>query len=234
MKWMETDRATAQRLFEAFGRKEQLQPSTLTPDYAQLRQAVVAALPALPDRKTGRGLYDVEVGLALYGVLAARGFALRQASSDGFWRHLSLEVLPDVVAARWEERQHTRFWSERSRIWLRAVWWFVHLSWQGNVQDTRDILAGVTTDDMVQLVERPGRQGVRIGLYRAIMRARSARRAQKAGTERFRELMTLNTMKVVMTEPELHENGVDGYVASLYEVLASGDRAARRRTAASR
>lgn len=231
MRWMEIDRGTAQRLFDGLEGEGRFIPGTLTPDYAEIREALLSALPAA---RTERGRYDVEAGLALYQILGARGFGLRQASSDGFWRHLSLVVLPDVVAARWGDHQPERFWLSRSRIWLRAVWWFIHLSWQGNVQETRDTLAGVTTDHIVQLVERPGRQGFRIGLYRAIMRASGDRRASRTGTERFRELMALNTMKSVMMEPELHEHGVDGYVAGLYEVLASGDRTTRRRTASAR
>jgi hypothetical protein len=234
MKWMEFDRVTAQRRFSEMEATGQFKSGTLTTDYAQIRQEVESSLAVLAATKTARGRYDVEAGLALYRVLASRGFGLRQASADGFWRHLSLDVLPDVVAARWEDHQPTRFWSSRSRIWLRVVWWFIHLSWQGNEQGTRDVLAGITTDDMVQLVERPGRHGFRIELCRAIMRARSVRKTHSAGSERFRELMTLNTVKVVMTEPELHEKGFDGYVAGLYSVLASGDRTARRRAAAAR
>lgn len=234
MKWMETDRVSAQRRFAAMEKAGRFEPSMLTPDYARIRQALLSALPTLSGTKTARGGYDVEAGLALYAVLASCGFGLRQASADGFWRHLSLEVLPDVVAARWEERQPARFWAMRSRIWLRAVWWFIHLSWQGSERETRRILTGITTDDMVQLVERPGRHGFRIGLYRAIMRASGVRRAHRDGTERFRELMTLNTVKVVMTEPELHEKGLDGYVASLYDGLAAGARTARRRAGTAR
>jgi hypothetical protein len=234
MKWMEYDRVTAQRRFAALEETGQFEPATLTPDYGKIRQALLSSLPAPPATKTARGRHDVEVGLVLYRLLTDHGFGLRQASADGFWRHLSLEVLPDVVAARWEDHQPARFWSSRSRIWLRAVWWFIHLSWQGTEKDTRDVLNGITTDDIVQLVERPGRHGFRIELYRAIMRARSIRRAREAGTERFRELMTLNTMKVVVTEPELHENGPDGYVTGLYGVIASGDRTARRRAASAR
>jgi hypothetical protein len=234
MKWMEFDRVTAQRRFAEMEATGQFKPGTLTTDYAQIRQELESSLAVLAATKIARGRYDVEAGLALYRALESRGFGLRQASADGFWRHLSLDVLPDVVAARWEDHQPTRFWSSRSRIWLRVVWWFIHLSWQGNEQDTRDVLGGVTTDDMVQLVERPGRYGFRIELCRAIMRARSVRRAHSAGSERFRELMTFNTVKVVMMEPELHEKGLDGYVAGLYSVLTSGDRAARRRAAATR
>ena len=234
MKWMETDRAAAQQRFAAMEVAGQFGPGTLLPDYAQIRHEMLAALPPPPASRTARGRYDVEAGLALYRILDCRGFTRRQAASDGFWRHLSLEVLPDLVAARWEDYQPARFWSSRSRIWLRAVWWFVHLSWQGNEQDTRVILDGITTDDMVQLVERPGRHGFRIGLCRAIMRARALRRAREAGSERFREIMTLNTVKAVMTEPELHEKGLDGYVAGLYAVLSSSERSAKRRAASAR
>jgi hypothetical protein len=233
MKWMETDLVAARRRFAEMQAGGEFVPGALEPGYGQLRQELLSAFPVLTT-KTAKGRYDVEAGLALYRILGKRGFSLRQASSDGFWRHLSLEVLPDVVAARWDEQPSARFWSARSRIWLRVLWWFVHLSWQGKEQDTRDILDGITTDDMVQLVERPGRHGFRIDLCRALMRGRGARRAQASGTERFRELMVLNTVTVVMTEPELHEKGPDGYVAGLYAALASRDRSAGRRAASAR
>jgi hypothetical protein len=221
--WLELNTVAAQRCFAELQGARRFAPSALRSDYARLRQELLAAIPTFSSDESSKGSYDIEVGLALYRLLGRLGFEQRTASSLGVWRHLSLAVVPDLVETRWPDRQQARFWSHRSRIWLRTVWWFVHLSWQTNEETTRAALHGVTTDDIVQLVERPGRQGYRVDLYRAMIRARSQR---DAGEERFRELMVLNTARAVMTEPALHDSGLEGYVQNLYNQI---DKTGRRK-----
>ncbi|WPP01159.1 hypothetical protein SFA35_07315 [Pseudomonas sp. HR96] len=165
------------------------------------------------DTASGPGAYDIRVGLALYQVLADAGISIRTAADDGWWRFLSLRVLPDLVKSRWDGAPPVRFWKGRSRIWLRAMWWTVHLTWQGNQENTRRVLESVTTDTVVQLVERPGKGGFRIELTRLIF---SMRQHRKPSQDQFRAIMKLNTAQIVLKEPAFCDGGLHGYVDALF------------------
>ncbi len=95
----------------------------------------------------------------------------------------------------------------------------VYLSyWQGSVEATREVLKDNSTDEILQLVDRCGRGGYRVGLYRELMKKNSeldvVLRRQK---QVFRKMMVLNTARVQVLEPELTPGGNRGYVDSLSE-----------------
>jgi hypothetical protein len=213
MKWSTLNPVLARRRYGEMAADRSFAAAELTAEYASLREQLLEAIPHFDTRNdAGVSRYDVAAGLALYRILGAAGLDVRTAADDGVWRFLSLKVVPDLVAGRWAQLQEERFWRGRSRIWLRAVWWLVHLAWQGSEEKTRAVLADVTADTIVQLVERPGRGGFRIELTRALFRERSRRKLSQTG---FRALMKLNTARVVVTEPSFCEGGVDGYVGEL-------------------
>lgn len=174
------------------------------------------------DSEFGGYLADLECGLALYSILPPERITLRQAADDGVWRHLSLETLPDLVHARWGDRP-VHYWKLGRRIWLKTLWWYIHLSWQGSGERTRAVLSGLTTDEIIQLVERPG-NGYRTSLSREIMRRLKEARSNGAGREIFRTAMKLNTALLVSTEPEFAENGTEGYVRMLFDMALSQGR----------
>ncbi|MNE66208.1 hypothetical protein D3C80_1617430 [compost metagenome] len=74
----------------------------------------------------------------------------------------------------------------------------------------------MSTDDVVQIVERPGRSGFRVELYREMVRAAAAR---PIGQRKIRQLMKLNTATSLMVEPVGFEGGVRSYVKSLYQQI---------------
>ena len=91
-----------------------------------------------------------------------------------------------------------------------------HLSWQGDEESTREILKDNSTDEILQLVDRCGRDGYRVDLYREIMK----QYAEMDVTERrkdqvFRKMMVLNTAKVQVIEPALVDGGEIKYVDDL-------------------
>lgn len=203
----------ARQLFGELASSEKISPPELTSDYRRLRDLLLAGFPSLVGVSgQGVGSYDTSAGLFLYRTLATEGFNVRTAADDGVWRHLSLCVLPDRVEQRWPHRPEERFWRSRSRIWLRSIWWLTHLAWQGSESSTRAALAGVTTDMVVQLIERPGRGGFRVDLARSLFRERSLYRL---GQDDFRALMKLNTARVMVVAPEFSLGGIDGYVSRL-------------------
>lgn len=219
MMWSKVNPATAGRHFEEMCSANSFAPADLTPEYRHLREELLRTLrPFGMDGGQGIAEYDVAVGLALYRVLGAAGFTVRNAADDGVWRHLSLNVFPDLVAGRWPHMPEKRFWRSRSRIWLRVVWWLTHLAWQGSETQTRSVLSDVTTDTIVQLIERPGRAGFRIELARALFHERGIREFSQ---NEFRALMKLNTARVLLLEPYLVEGGVSGYAKELYMTISA-------------
>lgn len=217
MKWSTLNATLARRRHEDMTDAGQFVAAGLTADYAILRERLVESIPPF-DSDTGAGSYDVATGLALYRILGEAGMDVRTAADDGVWRFLSLGVIPEIVHARWPASPADRFWRSRSRIWLRAVWWLIHLAWQETEEQTRAVLTDVTTDTIVQLVERPGRGGFRIELARALFRERSRRRLSQ---EEFRALMKLNTARVIVTEPWFCDGGIQGYVRELHDYVVS-------------
>lgn len=217
MKWSPLNATLAQRRHEEMAATGSFDPTGLTSEYTLLRNRLLHAIPRF-ERGAGAGEYDVAAGLALYRVLAEAGMDVRTAADDGVWRFLSVRVVPELIEARWPGAPAERFWRGRSRIWLRVIWWLVHLTWQGGEEQTRAVLANATTDTIVQLVERPGRGGFRVELTRALFRERSSR---GLGQDSFRALMKLNTARVLVTEPWFCEGGIAGYVRGLHDYVAS-------------
>ncbi|WP_143082997.1 hypothetical protein [Salibacterium qingdaonense] len=162
---------------------------------------------------------DMEFGLQLYDYLnSSSDFTLRTASSNDFWRYLSIKVIPDIVYIR-SGLKSDYFYRTTRRIWLRKIWWYVHLSWQGDLETTRDTLWNNSTDEIVQLVERSGPNGYRVKLTRELMKMYgSLDDTQKTrSNSMFRSIMKLNTVKVRSIEPELHPKGEEAYARELFE-----------------
>lgn len=206
----------SQRYFEEMLKDDLFKPE-ISKEMDEVRRKLLAVVslyePAARSNISGPGAYDIKVGLALYRVLADAGMDIRTAADDGWWRFLSLRVLPDLVRSRWDSAPPVRYWKGRSRIWLRAIWWTVHLTWQGSEENTRKVLENVTTDTVVQLVERPGKGGFRIDLTRLIFKMR---RSRNPSQDQFRAIMKLNTAQIVLKEPMFCEGGLLGYVDALF------------------
>ncbi len=182
------------------------------------------------DNLTKKDYYvDVHIGILLYDYFwRVPGFNLRVAANDDFWRYLSIKVIPDVVADRWEYDNESHYWSKPARIWLRSIWWYVHLSWQGDMETTTQVLESpcFTTDSILNLEERTGRKGTFISVYRYIMYYYSHipqqvlddfnKTTKEKQDDLFRIVMKLNTAKVMVVDPALYLGGEKEYVRSLF------------------
>mgnify|MGYP004576045169 CR=1 FL=1 len=156
--------------------------------------------------------FDLEFGLKLYEILnLGFDFTNRVASNDTIWRYLSIKVIPDIVHSRWG-LNNVRYLTSR-RIWLKNIWWYIHLSWAGSVRETYEILKDNNTDTVMQLVERPG-LGYYTDLYREIMRQYASRGNKNRLL--FRNVLKLNTALLPMTYPELMDGGIEQYVSYLF------------------
>ena len=179
------------------------------------------------NKKTKKDYYvDVHLGILLYDYLERQpGFNMRAAANDDFWRYMSIKVVPDVVEERWGKNNGSHYWERGSRIWLRCIWWYVHLSWQGDIASTARVLDSpcFTTDSILNLEERTGRKGTFIEVYRYIMYYYSrvpehiVQKFNKAHQDDlFRVIMKLNTAKVMVINPSLYLGGEKEYVKSLF------------------
>lgn len=157
--------------------------------------------------------FDLLYGIEIYKILNAEiGFNNRIATSDDVWRYLSVKVIPDIVHSRWGWSQD-RYFATPRRIWLKSIWWYIHLSWSGDSKDTYEILKSNTTDTILNLVERPG-LGYYIEVYRELMNQYNE--YEDSSRMLFRAVLKLNTAKLITTSPELVEGGIKEYVNSLF------------------
>lgn len=158
--------------------------------------------------------YDLLFGIELYSILNEKiGFTNRVATNDDVWRYLSICVVPDIVHARWGLNED-RYYKTPRRIWLKTIWWYIHLSWQNNKKDTYNILKNNTTDTIVQLVERPN-LGYYVSMFRELMR--QYKDIDDSSRSIFRRAMKLNTARLLTTSPELVEGGIKQYVKDLFK-----------------
>ena len=167
---------------------------------------------------------DVEVGLELYGFTGKlSNFGVTKANNNDFWRFLTIKVFPDITYARYPVAEddgvggrinHKRFYEGTRRIWLKTLWWYVHLSWQGSEGATRRVLETGGANCISKLIETPGR-GYRVEAYRAMMREYASHGT--FSNDAFNFAMKLNGALCRTGEPELWEGGVQGYAKELFD-----------------
>lgn len=193
---------------------------------------------------------DLQVGLKLYELLdPQKGFDLIKANDDDIWRYISVKVMPDLTFIRYpnldsdvEELKKyfpglsypngiktekdsgrlkkKRFYSHTRRIWLKTLWWYIHLGWQGSVADTYEVLKNNTTNIISHFIERPGR-GYREELFRNMMYAYSLLPEQK--NKIFTSAAKLNLANCVSVEPALTEGGELAYSKRLFNEVTKSD-----------
>ena len=187
---------------------------------------------------------DLKVGLRLYELLRPEsGFEVIKANDDDIWRYISVCVMPDLTFIRYPNQpsdveiireyipnlsyaigvkaekdsvriKKKRFYSHTRRIWLKTLWWYVHLGWQGDSQKTYEVLKNNGTNIISHFIERPGR-GYREQLFRCMLYYYSLLPEQKDST--FRAAAKLNLAKCVSLEPALTEGGEAKYSEKLFD-----------------
>ena len=197
----------------------------LNKEYSGIREDILQLFVETKDSITdGVKSYqmDVAFGACLYHYFRNKSwFSDRLASDDGFWRYLSLKVVPDIVGERWGNDNADHYYTKPSRIWLKSIWWYIFLSLRdGDVTATREMLLSrnFSTDTIINLVERTGRAGTNVAVYRAIMKKYDS--LEGPTDKDFRKIMKLNTAKALVIEPMFCTDGIPGYVKSLFEELS--------------
>lgn len=177
---------------------------------------------------------DLFFASMLYERLYRFGFSPRLASNDEIWIYLSIRIVPDIVYERYPGSfaktddglrklnvNEERYWKTRRRIYLKVLWWYIYLSLQNGtsfeeqLNNTIKVLMRNTTDEIVQIVERSGKEGYRVNVYRTIMTYYS-KLTDVNRADILRKVMVLNTARATYIEPALCADGVNGYVKELF------------------
>ncbi len=198
-----------------------------SPDYEEIRSKVLEAY------NSGEGPKDcyetdLNVGICLYEILNQQnGFTLVMANDDDIWRYMSCKVFPDITYERYPRPakddirlNKKRFYLHTRRIWLKTLWWYVFLSWQGDSEKTREVLKDFGTDTISDFIERTG-QGYRVLLYRQLMNRYA--RVENKSSELFNSIQKQNLVNCRTVEPALVKGAEKGYVEELFKQLTIGD-----------
>lgn len=224
MNWKEISKEESSDKFDEYCKNKEVK---CPEDYIELRNRILSLFvctlsevgidPVDINSKNNSYQVDYLFGLKLYQLLNDDyNMSIRIASTEGVWRFLSTCVVPDLVEMRYGLDHPDRFWKKAKRIWLRVIWWYIHLSWQGDEDSTREILKDNSTDEILQLVDRCGRDGYRVDLYREIMKQYADMDINDRRKDQvFRRMMVLNTAKVQVIEPALVDGGEIKYVDDL-------------------
>jgi len=234
MKVQEYNRDHARQVLDKWRAKKVL--PTLSPEY----DAIKLELTKLYEQAKGEARYsdrkeyltDVFFGLYLYEYFSHNSwFNLRTAANDDFWRYISVAVIPEVVADRWGSNKDNYFWKQSNRLWPKTTWWYIYLTWHESLENTKDILISknLNSDTIQGIVERTGRKGTFVEVYREIVYQYSQldfktivkfKKELSYGSDSlFRAIMRLNTARCLVTDPCLCKDGVVGYVNSLFHDL---------------
>lgn len=218
---MTLSKSRAASIFETFTETNLESPERLGRVANELKQDLEVAYQSIQDDvdvTKDRYKFDLYFGLAMYELLQEKyNFTERLASQPNFWRYLSICVIPHVVRQR-QGLKGKAFFEDVPRIWLRQIWWYIHLSWQGTKESTYEILKNNTTDTVLQLVDRSGKRGFKVNLTRHLMYELGVRDVQKK-EHVFRQIMKLNTAQLLLIEPELVIGGIPAYTSSLFSYV---------------
>lgn len=226
MNWIEIEKEESRQRYEEYCVTGILD---FAKDYNELRQDLVDLFETaltkigiieaqIPEKNYSYQL-DLQFGIKLYMTLNQKyGMNVRLAATDGVWRYLCACVVPDIIEKRYGKGHPDRIWKKPKRLWLRVLWWYIYLSWQGTEVATEAVLRNNSTDEILQLVDRCGRGGYRVDLYREFMKKNGTiNLTERSKRQLFRKIMVLNTARVQAVEPALTSGGVQGYVENLYD-----------------
>lgn len=146
---------------------------------------------------------------------------MRVATTEDFWRYFAMVVVPDIITDRFaksDKPDARHYYSKGTRIYPYTLYWYACLSWSKDEEATLKLLTqkGFNTDTIVGLVERTGRNGTPIELYRNIVHNFSEFAKTKSINHfTFRSIMKLCLAKITVVDPDLFEGGNKMYAFSL-------------------
>lgn len=215
--WATYTRAQAEKDFNNLT-VDTLTSVSLSSDFMSIRQDLIKTRDIMYDMfdfdagipENMKHTFDLFLGLGLYESLNGK-ITNRDIYTDDIWRFLSIKVIPDIIHARWGLAEG-RYYEMSRRIYLKQIWWYVHLGWKENLENTYKNLENNSTDTIQSVVERPG-LGYNVDLYREIMKQYASHKDRLL----LRRVMVLNTARSKNVTPELVKGGIPGYVSQLFK-----------------
>ena len=199
----------------------------LDENYLKIRKFLLEKYNYYKNQYSQKYELDLNLALDIYEYLnKQKDFNFIYESSVDFWMYLAVCVIPDIVADRHGLYSDEYFYKKNVRIYPYVLYWYIHLSWQGDRDSTYEILKNNTTDEILQLVERPTKIGINLDLNRYIMKRYNEIDKKERNIiindkkiSKFRILLIKNTSKLVIFRPEFYTGGYEKYVDMLFEDL---------------
>jgi hypothetical protein len=221
---IETNRANIEKHYMQWCESGNVNESQLDPNYQKIRTFFVETYTKL--KQEGKNTYqlDLPLALAFYDFLNKQpDFAPVYESDYDFWRYIAVYVIPDIVADRHGKENKPYFFASADKIYPFALYWYIHLSWQGSISATEQVLSGFSTDEILQLVGRPSKIGINLEFFRKMMKRFSEFPKDKwaitvngSKTTIVRLILIKNTGKLSVLRPEVYPGGIDGYLDMLF------------------
>ena len=194
----------------------------LESDYLIIRNYLVEEYNKLKNLGYKDYKLDYKFSLLFYDYFRQKEWMTDRTAADyGFWRYIALIVIPDLVFDRFGADDDKHYYTKGLRIWPYTLYWYTHLAWQGNVESTNIILSSsrCCSDTILNLVERPGRNGTYISLYRSIMFNFVNCNPTKAvdNIKLFRSIMKLALAKPLVIDPDLCSGGASEYAKEIVQ-----------------
>lgn len=224
MKFYELEREEAQKTFESFVdgkiKIDEAYFSNLDESYLGMRKTILSWLSEHPLTKNYD--FDLFMALKLYSYFNSgnlEGFNESIASNYGFWRYVCIKVVPDIIIER-HGLIKEYFYAKNVRLYIPTLWWYIEMCYQGSVDKTYECLKDKSTDYILQIVERPGRDGMFLEVSRLIVHYLSILpddvvSAECGGQTLLRRVMIQNTARGSNYNMIL-DNKADEYVRSIF------------------
>lgn len=194
----------------------------LDQEYLELRENVMKEYLMLKEENRKEYKLDYKFSLWFYDYMRKQNWLTpRVAANDDFWRYLAMFVMPDIISDRFPAIHPDHYYSRGVRIYPYILYWYSHLSWQDSLEETERLLEKelFSTRTINDLLDRPGKNGTFIDLYRKIV-------FQYGNTQYtnpvdyatlFSSIMKLCMAKTVVIDPDLCEGGTKEYARSLID-----------------
>ncbi|MBQ9229909.1 MAG: hypothetical protein IJ190_01890 [Prevotella sp.] len=194
----------------------------LDSDYLDIRNYLVEKYHELKQSGYKDYQLDYRFSLLFYNYFHRKEWMTDRIAADyEFWSYIALIVIPDLVFDRFGAEDDRHYYAKGLRIWPYTLYWYAHLSWQGDIEPTNKILSSsrCCSDTILNLVERPGRNGTYIDLYRSIMYHFVNCNPTKAvdNIKLFRSIMKLALAKPQVIDPDLCSGGASEYAKEIVQ-----------------
>ena len=123
------------------------------------------------NKQKGEYQKDLSFALKIYSYFEDKA-SLSMLENIEFWIYICCCVVPEIVEQR-HGLNDEYFFKKSGRIYLQALWQFIHMTYQGSIEETQTTLAKLSTDYILQISERSGKEGYYLEVYREIARVLS-------------------------------------------------------------